>query len=430
MTVKVEIKEIKPCQTLFKIEVPSEIVKEEYEEVYDEIRKVASVPGFRVGKVPKNLVISRFADDAKEQVIKRLLPEYYEEAVKGANITPVTPPEFSEIKIGDTGNMSFCAKVEVRPRVEIKSYKGLRIEKKKVDVGKEDIDSALADMREANAQYTQVERPAEAGDYVLCDFVCKAGENVIDKSEDYWFPIHENSFIPGFTKHLIGTKTGDFKQITLTLPQNFQKKEYAGKEAVFDVSVKQVREKGLPSIDDEFAKSLGNYNSVTELEMAVKDRIFEKRQQEVRIEMEGQLFEQLLKNSTLEVPPTIVEEHFQKLKDKNTERLVRMGFKKGDIEAREKEFEDKLHLAATRDVKLFFVLDEIIRRENVTVTDEELDKRIEGIAKHYNVKFDTLKNRFAGEGLLGDQRLVIAEEKATQFLLDNAQIVEVEAEKR
>ncbi|KPK38180.1 MAG: hypothetical protein AMJ78_10395 [Omnitrophica WOR_2 bacterium SM23_29] len=377
----VKVRELAGSRRVFEIEVPQEAIIEKYGEVYSEIQKAAEIPGFRVGKAPRYLIETHYKDKAKEEVQKRLIADHVIRAVKDSGLNTIGSPIISDVMFESEKPLTFKAEVNVKPDVKLKSYKGLKAKKQKVNVSTEEVDKVVEELQERNAQLKDVEgRSAKVGDWCLCDAEVVIEGKPAEKNEGVWFPLNSKSTKREFLDQLIGSSPGDTKVVKTTLPINYPRKEQAGKEAQFLVTVNQIKERILPHIDDEFAKDLGGFKSLLELRGHIREELTKIKEQDARFQMEDDLINQLIKSTNFEAPTLMVDSEMGRLLKDARARLLYMGYKKEDIESQEPKMSEKLREEATKKVKGFFILEKVAEMEGIKVTEEEVCKRIELLA--------------------------------------------------
>lgn len=422
---KVEVKELESCRRLLEIEVPVEDVKRGFDEFYAELGKTAKVPGFRPGKAPHHILEMRYQREAREEVLRRLIPDSYREAMRKRSLIPVDLPEISEVKFEKGGPISFKAAVDIRPEIRLGKYKGLKALKKKAEVKAEEVARALAELQEASAQYVAVEgRSIQRGDYVAIDIEGFVEDVSIDKRSDFWLAVDKGSYIPGLAEGLIGLRHGQEKEIKLTLPEDFAKKEFAKKEATFKVKIKEIKEKTLPSLDDELAISLGEFKTLDELREAIKRDLMVRKEIECRADLENQVFDQLIKSSPFEVPGSLVKRQTERLVKEAKVRLLYRGMKREDVDSQEEVLRRNLGANALRQVKVAFILGEIADREKIEVSDGDIERRIDEIAKRSRQDREEVRNYLKEKDLLDNLRSELRTEKTSDFLVKSAVISE------
>jgi len=312
---KSKVKFNENCECHLEFDIPQDIVDKTLNEIYDEIRKQAAIPGFRAGKAPLDLVIQHHSEYAKEEVLKRIIPDSYQKVVEEKNIDPVSLPEISDVVFDKGKNLTFKAKVEVRPAIRLKNYRGIKIRTKKISVVDDEISEVIQRLRQAHAQFQPLKetRAVEKGDYVISDVEAFIdGRAITKKNENMWLVAEKQDSLLGIGEHLIGLMPGQLKEIEAQIPKNYPDKKFAEKLALFKVFVKEIREKVLPVVDEEFAKDLGKDNLAVLKEELKKD-LLERKEQDKRIEMKNQIIEKLIKEYEVTMPPAMVRKQFDAL---------------------------------------------------------------------------------------------------------------------
>ncbi|MDP3786030.1 MAG: trigger factor [Candidatus Omnitrophota bacterium] len=421
----IKIKEIEGSRRILEIEISADAIVGKFEEVYAEIQKEAEIPGFRAGKAPRYLIETHYKDKAHEEVKRRLIADHIIKAVKDAGIAMIGAPLVSDILFETGKPLKFKAEVNARPEVRLKSYKGLKAKKAKVQVSTEDVDKVIEELRERYAQLKDVEgRSAKEGDWCLCDVEISVEGKPGEKNEGVWFPLKPQSTKPEFLSQLTGANPGDTKTVKTVLPANYHKKEQAGKEAIFIVTVNQIKERILPEVDDEFAKDLGGFKSLLELRGNIREELTNAKEQEIKFKMEEELLGQLIRSTNFEAPTIMVDSEMDRLLKETRSRLQHIGYKQDEIEKQEPGIKDKIKEEAVKRVKGFFILEKVAEAEGIAPSEEELNKRIELLAARSKRTVEDLKSHLAGKDLMEDIKAEMAQDKALEFLVANAKIEE------
>ncbi|MFH2137074.1 MAG: trigger factor [Candidatus Omnitrophota bacterium] len=421
---KVKVKSSAKCQKVLEIEVPQEAIKEEFNEFYKNLSKSAQVPGFRKGKAPRHILEKFYAAKAHEEVLTNLVNDSYKKAIEKEKINPVTFPEVSDVNFAQDGNLTFQTTIDVRPEFSLKGYKGVKIKKNSAVVKDDDIKQVLTFLQERYAQFTPVEdRAVTKGDYIICDYSYAVEEKVLEQKENAWIFVDDKMFIPGISKELSGVEAGQTKEFELKLPEHFRPEEFAKKSAKFCFSVKEIKQKKLPDLDDEFAKVVGQ-KSIDELKAHVKEDLTKEKEMQIKLDMKNQLVDALVQAMSFDVPPSLVKEREQLLKDKTRQKFKQQGFDDKQIEEEEKKLTEEFKTEALKQIKIYFILEEISKQEKISVTAQEMDQRLELIAKSYNQAKDELLKYLQEKKLLDNIHWELWEEKVITFLIDNASVEE------
>ncbi len=418
---KYKAKSLEECTVLFEIQVSTQMIKRVLDEVYADIVKVANIPGFRPGKAPVDMVRLRYAKDAREDVLKRLIPEAYRQAVEQHKVEPVSLPEVSDVLFEEDKPLTFKVKVDTRPKFKLKEYKGLRVQKKKVLITDADVDKTIENLRGISAKYISADdRPVKMDDYVVSDLECFVdGKSVHKKRENLWLAIEKDSFMSSLTEKMVGMKKLEERDIDVTLPEKYPDKDLAGKQARYHVLVKEVKERRLPAIDDEFAKDMGRQN-LADLKGEVAKELQARADSNAEAEVENQLLNKLIDEHVFKVPSAFVARQLDLMVKDAKKRLEEKGFKKEDLVKKDAEFKEKFKTDAERQVRLLFILDAIATAEKIEVSDSDVGEAYRSIAAQSGKTEEFVKDYYEKEEYVDNLRDKIREGKTIRFLLDNA----------
>jgi len=421
---KTKIKSDEAGAVLFDIQIPKEDIEKAFDEVYSEMQKAANIPGFRIGKAPIAMVKSRYVKEAREEVLKRLIPKAYGMAVEEHKVDPIGFPEVSDVNLEEGKPLSFQARVETRPKFKLKNYRGIKVEKKKAALKEDDIDKTLENLRELNAKYVAVEdRPLQFGDYAVCDLECFVdGKPIHKKRENLWVLIDKEAIIPGLHENMAGMRKSEEKDIDCTLPDKYPEREVAGKKARYHVKLSEIKARVLPDKDDEFAKDLGRDN-LEALRKEVGQELEERMRLNAQADMTNQLLKKLIDDNIFQIPKGPLVRQIKYMVEDAKERLKEKGFKKEDLDKKDDEFKEKFKEDAARQVRLFFILDEIALKENIDVSGEDIAKAHKEIAARTGKTEDDVKKYYEKEGLTGDLEEKLRERKTIAFLLKESEVV-------
>ncbi|MDI6740628.1 MAG: trigger factor [Candidatus Edwardsbacteria bacterium] len=399
---KVEIKEPKPWQRVFEIEVPNRQVKTAIEELYKNYGRKAKIPGFRPGKVPRSVLESWYGKGIEAEAIEQLVPESYEKALVEHKIVPVNRAVISDLDLSPEKDLKFKATFEVLPKVEIRQYKGLKAVKRVGKITDKEVDRELEYLRNIYAEFSQVERGAQLTDKLTVDYIPVFGLDEPEKfkGENYVLVLGAAQVLAEFNQHLQGAKAGDVKEITVGYAADYQVKELAGKSVVFKVAVKDVQEKKLPALDDELAKKVSEYPTLRELKDKIRAGMEARAEEEAMEGVRLQALDALIKNSPLELPESLVKEELESMVAEAKKRHHYQHHTKGDKECDECSSEDaKLHEqyrpAAEWKIKEELLLSEIVKQEKIEVSDPELAEAVSEWARYNRQDPDKLREVFA-----------------------------------
>ena len=389
------------------IEVPAEKVEAALQNAYLKNRKQISVPGFRKGKVPRQMIEkmygpSIFYDDA----VNAMIQEAYPEATKECDLEIVSRPDVEVIQIEKGKPFIFTAEVAVKPEVTLGQYKGIEVEKADTTATDEEVAAEIDKEREANSRTITVEdRAVQDGDMTVIDF-----EGFVDgkafeggKGTDYPLTIGSGAFIPGFEEKLVGAEIGKEVEVDVTFPEEYHAKELAGKPAVFKCTVKEIKVKELPELDDDFAQDVSDFDTLEEYKADVRKKVEEKKAADAKAKKEDAVIEKIIEGATMEIPDAMVETQAERMVDEFAQRLQMQGlsmeqymqFTGGNVKAMVEQSKPQ----ALKRIQSRLVLDAVVAAENLTATDEEVNAELAKMAEQYNMEVEKLKEMFAEEDL-------------------------------
>ncbi len=422
---KKNLQKLDPCKRVLEIEIhPEEILSIE-EEVYNDIQKVAVIAGFRKGKAPLAMVRQSYQKQAEKEIIQRSIPRFYQKAVAEERLSPIILPEIYDVDWQLGKPLVFKARFDVEPDVRLKSYKGLKVNKKKIEIKDEELDKVLMNLQEKHAELAVVEpRPLKKGDFILCDYKSWVGEKNLEAKENVWLSLEESANLAGFVESLWGANAGETKRLGFDLPQDFPDKDLQGKKLEMEVRIKEIKEKRLPVLDDAFARTAGKFNTLAELKAGIKQDLLSLKEIQSRKELEAKVLDMLVEANKFAIPVSLVDKYRASLENRFRQDLLRKGVGEEDVEKSAELIRKRAKEEADRQVKAYFLLDKIAQKEKIEVSDEELDRHIQRLAGDLKQDFDKVKRNLAEKRLLEELRLELREEKVVDFLLKNAQIVE------
>lgn len=423
-----KIKKIEECTALFDIEVPKASVSKAFDEVYEEIVKIASVPGFRVGKAPIDIVKKHYSKDAKDEVLKRLIPEAYAKALEEHGVRPVGLPEITDVNLTEDSRLLFRARVDSRPSFKIKEYGGIKLTKKKAEVSDDDVEKTLQSLREMNARFVPApDRPVQMGDYVISDLECFVEDKPAHKKrENLWLFMEKDSTVPGLAEKMVGMQKGSEIDVELKLRDDYPDKALAGKAARYHVKAKDIKLRQLPEPNDEFAKEIGQ-PTMKDARDTIRKELLSRAKTGVEADLENQLVNKLTQDYVFAVPSGFVARQLDFMVEDAKRHLMERGFRREDLDKKDQEFKDRFKDDAAKRVRLLFILDEIARAEKIDTGAVDLENAYKAIAAQSGKKPEEIRDHYEkDEELVEGLRDRIREEKVIRFLLDKAQITQTQ----
>jgi trigger factor len=420
------------------VEIDSTVVDAEIDKVSRDYSKAARIPGFRPGKVPAKVVRQRFRDQILHDVAHGLIPRAVDEALRERGVEPVDTPDIKDVVVEEGQPLKFTAIFDTVPPIEPGDYATITLRRGGAKVDDAAVAEALAALRERSARYEPVEgRGVETGDSVLMDLVrTSSGDHSGDDPTEYHHgpksDNHQNVTVdigasanpPGFDEQLAGLTTGAEKTFEITYPADYAITELAGTTVTYDVTVKAIRKRIVPELDDEFAKDLGEFASLDALKERVRGDLEHEAKHESDRELRGELMKQLATRVTFEVPQALLEREIDRRVEEFVRRLIDQQIDPMKTNINWEDFREKQKEAAAEAVRGALVLDEVARRENVGVTQEEIEAEIARYAERTGRTPAAVRARLEKEGGIGRLYSGLRRERAIDFLLSRATIVQ------
>jgi trigger factor len=420
---KAVVEDISTVKKKINIEIEPESVDKELGRAIADVAKKAKIPGFRPGKAPKNIVEKHYGDEVRGEVAQRLVTESYLRALQEHNLNPVEMPQIDNVSPLTKGSpLTFTAVVEVRPNFELGTYDGIEVNEEAVAVTDEEVKETMDRLRDMYAQLEVVEgRPLEKNDTAIIDFEGFHDDKTIEgaKASDYLLELGSGSLIPGFEEQLSGMNKGETRRINVTFPGDYTNKDLAGKDAVFTVTLKEIKKKVLPELNDEFAKDIGNNASVAELLDGIKKDIEIRKKRELDSAQREALLSKLVDAHSFDVPPGMVARELQSMARSQATRMAKRGV---DVKSFDfSKFSDENKPLAEKRVKGLLLLDVIGEREKIEVTDQEVNSAVALMARSSGQTVDAVKKYYDSiEGGLDNLRASLVHEKTLSLLLSRA----------
>lgn len=391
-----------------KIEITGDEWKRKLDETFNKVIKTIKIDGFRQGKAPRNVYEKKYGKNALVvEAVDGSMQDAYKKALDKLKDVPVVQPTVA-IEKADESGVTYVFTFTTKPEVKIKKYTGLNVKKETVKVTKKDVDTEIEKMRKEYADLQVKDGKAEVGDTVIIDFEGFDGDKAFEggKAENYSLELGSNSFIPGFEEALVGVKAGDKKDVNVTFPEDYHASELKGKPVVFKVTVHEVKTKVYPELNEEFFLDLGlnDVKTKEDLEKTIKKTMTEQKEYEAENKYIDDLFEELLKQTTIEVPHELVHEEIDRMIEQYEERLKMQGITLEQFykftNSNEEQLKNQMHEEAEKRVKLRFAIDEIIALEKIEVTEEEALKDAEEKSKKHAMDKDEYVKAFGGIEML------------------------------
>ncbi|MCR5002220.1 MAG: trigger factor [Lachnospiraceae bacterium] len=410
------------------IEVEADEFLKAMTKAYQKNKNKMSIPGFRKGKVPQQMIEKMYGPEIfYEDAANFIIPDAYEkELAENKDVEVVSQPKIDVTQCEKGKSFIFTAEVALKPSVELGKYKGVKIDKIDTEVTDEEVDKEIDKEREANSRTITVEdRPVKDKDMTIIDFEGFVDDKAFEggKGENYPLTIGSGSFIPGFEDQLIGAKIGEETEVKVTFPEDYHAEELKGKDAVFKVTVHEIKEKELPDLDDEFASEVSEFDTLAEYKEDVKKKLAEKKEAEAKTKREDAVVEAIVNDSKMDIPEAMIDTQTRQMAQDYAGRLQQQGltleqyfqFTGMDMD----KFLEQMKPGAKKRIESRLVLEAVAKAENFEISDEEFDHEIDRMAEMYQMEADKLKDLmgdYEKEQIIEDLKM----QKAVDFVTENA----------
>ncbi|HEY3857628.1 MAG TPA: trigger factor [Verrucomicrobiae bacterium] len=430
----VTVENLGPCKKLVRVEVEPEKVEETFKEVTSGFQREARLPGFRPGKAPKEMVAKRFDSDIQDEVKRTLISSSFRTAMTEQKLSIVGQPEIEEIQFTRGQPLQFAANIETSPEFELPEYKGIVASREIATVTSNDVERALNALAERNAKFETVSREAKEGDIVVVNYIGTCdGKPITDtaptargltEKKAFWVNVDKASFIPGFGDQLIGMKAGDKRTITVDFPADFVVPQLTGKKGVYDVELVEIKEKGLPAIDEEFAKNYGAEN-LEKLREGIRADLQNELNLKQSRSIRNQVAQNLLNQIQCDLPESLVEDETRSIVYSIVNEEQQRGVLKDAIDAQKDQIYATANTAAKQRVKAIFVFQRIADKEGTRVDQTDMARRLQEMSAQYKIPFDKLVKDIEKAGRMNDIYNQLLSDKVVDLLVQYAKIQDV-----
>lgn len=423
----VQVEKLEKNMAKLTIEVAPEELEKAIEGAYQKNKSKISVPGFRKGKVPRQMIERMYGKEVfYEDAVNALIPEAYEKAVDECEEEIVSSPKIEVEQVEAGKPFIFTAEVALKPEVKLGKYKGVKVEKADTEVTDEEVDKEIDKERESNARNIDVtDRAVKDGDIVTLDF-----EGFVDgtafeggKGENYPLTIGSGTFIPGFEEQLVGVEIGKETEVNVTFPEDYQAEDLKGKAAVFKCTVKEIKEKELPTLDDEFASEVSEFETLAEYKADIRGRLEERKAKAAREAKEAAVIEEIIKDSDMEIPEAMIETQQRQMIDEFAQRIQMQGLTLEQYfqftGASYDQMIEQVKPQAEKRIQSRLVLEAVAAAEKIEATEEDYEEELKSMAEAYQMEVDKVKELLP-EKSVQQIKEDIAVKKAAEFVVDNA----------
>lgn len=423
----VQVEKLENSMAKLTIEASAEELEKALQDAFLKNKNKISVPGFRKGKVPRQMIEKMYGPAIfYEDAANALIPAEYDKAVEECGEDIVSSPEIDVTQIEKGKPFIFTALVALKPEIKLGKYKGVKVDKADVEVTEEEVDAKLNEEREHNARTIEVtDRAVKDGDMTVIDF-----EGFVDgvafeggKGENYPLTIGSGAFIPGFEEQLIGAEKDKEVEVNVTFPEDYQAEELKGKAALFKCTVKEIKEKELPALDDEFASEVSEFETLAEYREDVKAKLAEKKEKDAKDAKEAAVIEAIINDSEMEIPEAMLKTQQRQMVDEFAQRMQMQGLSMEQYfqftGATYDKMIEQVKPQAEKRIKSRLVLEAVAKAENIVASDEDYEEEIKSMADVYQMEADKVKEMLP-EKSVAQIKEDIAVRKAAEFVVEKA----------
>ena len=419
---KVDVQEVGACKRRLEVEEGPEVVQQAWERAFARVQKEARLPGFRKGKVPRSMIKLHFSDDVRQEVARHLIPEVYRQALAETQLRPVEEPDLQEVTLEESAPLKFSAVIEIKPTITLGRYVGLSVKHAPKPFAETEVDEALGQMQEQHAVYRAVERPADVGDLVLVDYTLTPDGMEPRVETGYAFTIGSGAVMPEIDEAAIGLGPGGSRRTRVKFPDDHPNEALRGKSAEALVRVTEVKEKVLPPLDDDFAKSVGEFDTLDALRAGLRKGLEARREQENRRELENAIMEAALAEHPFEVPEALVLRQVGHQVERMREHMRRQGVDPDRVPWDYKKMAEELKPAAARAVRRALLIEAIAEKEGLQPSEADVEAEVERLARSSQRPAPAVRSMLERNGDLERLRISLMETRTLDFLIERAMI--------
>ncbi|MDH7499221.1 MAG: trigger factor [candidate division NC10 bacterium] len=423
---KVLVEELSPNKRALSVEVATEQVEPKLEEAYREWSQRAAIPGFRKGKIPRSLLQLHFRKEIEDRVIREIIPKASLEAIKEADIRVVGAPEVDQVSLEPDHCLRFRLTVEVKPHLEVKDYLGVEVLRKPVQVTDEEVERALQVLQDRASQFVPMEGwPALEGDLVYVDLEGSVNKKAVKdlSREDLPVILGSHTLLPELEMALFEMGKGESKELEVTLPPSFIKREIAGKKAHFRLRVKEIKKKRVPELNEEFPKEIGEEGTLDDLRKKLRNELMAEKEKERDHSLKEEILEKIAEANPFEPPSSLVEEELERMMENALESLSARGATLKDLDLDEASLRERLRDQAEKRIKKSLILEAIAGKENIEPSEEDIQKELDDLSAALKQDPTVLRRYFEERDGLTQVRRLLRERKTLDFLFERANII-------
>lgn len=415
---------VEGCKHEIEITIPLSEVDAETERVIADIQKKVRLPGFRPGKAPASIVRNKFSQEIRKDVLDNLLPKHFRKKMEEENLVPVGQPSVTDVHFHSGEPIRFKAEFEVAPNIELGEYRGVTVEYREPEVTDEDVQERLNHIREQKADYANIDpRPIEDGDYAVISLKSIEGVEPPIEQDEMMFHVGGEDTMEAFNENLRGATPGDEREFSVTYPDDYAQPRLSGKTVKFHATIKAIRRKELPEVNDDFARDLGDYQNLDELLETIRKTIFREREIQAQNDAKEKILDALVAAHDFPVPEAFLDRQIELQIESQVRALAAQGIDPRQLKIDWAKFRDSHRDRAVRDVKASLIVEKVGDREHVDVLQDEVDREVQRIAKQRREPVAAVRQALEKDGAIRRIAGQIRSDKVLNFLFENARKV-------
>ncbi|MBP8645153.1 MAG: trigger factor [Syntrophobacteraceae bacterium] len=424
----VNVVDLSSHQKKLQVQVPPEEVRQELEKKYRQIAKNVRIRGFRPGRVPRSILKSYYGKTVEKEVSSEFIQNTFPQALRDANLQPLIEADVDDMQFAEDGSFTYSAVVDVCPAFRVDGHRGIEIYRPPVQVTQEQLDTEMERLRQQHTQIRtlEVDRPIREGDIVLVDFTPWVDGKIFKKGEtrDYMMEVGKNALHPDFDRHLIDRWPGESFSFELDYPEDAPTREIAGKRVQFDIIVRELKEKVLPDLNDEFARETGSFDTLDALREEIRRQIENREEEKSRSEVRKQIVDRLLQSVEFDLSPRVIEREVDHLVRMLRHQFETQGLKIDTGKFDTPEIRASYRPQAVQNVRWRLICEQIARQEGLELTDQEMGEIYAEVARVMRVDVETMRNEYTDSAIVAQAREVKIQDKVFQWIESEAVFLE------
>ena len=426
----VKVEDLSQVKKKMSFEIPWAFVKDELDAVYRTIGKKAKIKGFRPGKIPRKVLETYFKSDAEGETITNIVNRYYWQELEQRKMVSLSRPEIEQNGLKEDTDFSFSASFETEPEIDPQGYQGIELTRTEIKISDADMEKRLNEIRRmfASLQDVAEDRPAAMGDFLTLDFAGTLGAEALPelKADDYLLELGSKRFVPGFEEQVAGMKKGEKKDIQVTFPADYSEQKMAGKEVIFTVTLKELKEQKLPDLNEDFIKNFDKYNTLDDLKSDVRKSMEEQCKRQSDAKLKDSITETVLAANAFEAPESLVQRQIFYMISDTQKRMRSAGMDEKNAMELSFRMHDQFKTEAEKTVRAFLLFKKIAEKEAVAVSDDDIDNHIKELSEIHHVGIDSVKSIYEDEEKKESLKAEILQKKVFDFIEQRANIKVVE----